>query len=140
MSDDSTRCPKCGGAMPGGAVVCPRCLVARSILPHDGPAGVPADFGDFVIGEMLGRGGMGTVYRARQKSLDREVALKLLPLELLDDEEFLERFEREARLMARLTHPGIARVFEAGISDAGQPYLAMELVAGEPITVFAKPR
>ena len=88
---------------------------------------------------MLGRGGMGTVYRARQKSLDREVALKLLPLVLLDDEEFLERFEREARLMARLTHPGIARVFEAGISDGGQPYLAMELVAGEPITVFAKP-
>ncbi len=82
---------------------------------------------------------MGTVYRARQKSLEREVALKLLPLDLLDDEEFLERFEREARLMARLTHPGIARVFEAGISDAGQPYLAMELVAGEPITAFAKP-
>ena len=83
---------------------------------------------------------MGTVYRARQKSLEREVALKLLPLELLDDEEFLERFEREARLMARLTHPGIARVFEAGISDAGQPYLAMELVAGEPLTVFTKAR
>ncbi len=135
MSHDSTRCPKCGGAMPGAAVVCPRCLVARSLLSHD----APADFGDFVFAGMLGRGGMGTVYRARQKSLAREVALKLLPLELLDDEEFLERFEREARLMARLTHPGIARVFEAGISDAGQPYLAMELVAGEPITAFATP-
>ena len=82
---------------------------------------------------------MGAVYRARQKSLEREVALKLLPLEWLDDEEFLERFEREARMMARLTHPGIARVFEAGISDGGQPYLAMELVAGEPVTVAAKP-
>ena len=139
MSHDATRCPKCGSAVPASAGVCPRCLVARSFAPHDSTESAPSDFGDFVIGEMLGRGGMGAVYRVRQKSLDREVALKLLPLELLDDEEFLERFEREARLMARLTHSGIARVFEAGISDGGQPYLAMELVAGEPITVFAKP-
>ena len=139
MSHDATRCPKCGSTVPASAGVCPRCLVARSYGAHDLTENAPADFGDFVIGEMLGRGGMGTVYRARQKSLDRDVALKLLPLELLDDEEFLERFEREARLMARLTHPGIARVFEAGISDGGQPYLAIELVAGEPITAFAKP-
>ncbi len=139
MNPDATRCPKCGSAVPASAGICPRCLVARSIAPHDSAEIAPADFGDFVFGEMLGRGGMGAVFRARQKSLDREVALKLLPLDLLEDEEFLERFEREARLMARLTHPGIARVFEAGISDGGQPYLAMELVAGEPITAFAKP-
>ncbi len=139
MSHDATRCPKCGSAVPASAPICPRCIVARSFAHQDLEADAPADFGEYVIGELLGRGGMGTVFRARQKSLDREVALKLLPLELLDDEEFLERFEREARLMARLTHPGIARVFEAGISDGGQPYLAMELVAGEPITAFAKP-
>ena len=139
MSHDSPRCPKCGAVLPASAGICPRCLVARSLAPHESATDAPADFGDFVFGEMLGRGGMGAVFRARQKSLGREVALKLLPLELLDDEDFLERFEREARLMARLTHSGIARVFEAGISDAGQPYLAMELVAGEPITVFAKP-
>ncbi len=138
MSHDATRCPKCGSTIPASVGVCPCCLVARTLLPHDARDHAPADFGDFVFGEMLGRGGMGTVWRARQKSLDREIALKLLPLELLDDEEFLERFEREARLMARLTHPGIARVFEAGISDGGQPYLAMELVAGEPVTAFAR--
>ena len=138
MTPVASRCPQCGLALPAAVGMCPRCLVARSLAPHESATDAPADFGDFVFGEMLGRGGMGAVYRAQQKSLDREVALKLLPLELLDDEEFLERFEREARLMARLTHPGIARVFEAGISNAGQPYLAMELVAGEPVTVFAK--
>ena len=138
MSHHPTQCPKCGSIVPASASLCPRCLVARALLPSGAEDRAPADFGDFVFGEMLGRGGMGTVWRARQKSLDREIALKLLPLELLDDEEFLERFEREARLMARLTHPGIARVFEAGISDAGQPYLAMELVAGEPVTLFAR--
>ena len=142
MGHHPTFCPRCGAALPASTPVgvCPICLVSRSFATLDDAEDAPADFGDFVFGALLGRGGMGTVYRARQKSLEREVALKLLPLELLDDEEFLERFEREARLMARLTHPGIARVFEAGISDAGQPYLAMELVAGEPLTVFVKAR
>ncbi len=97
-----------------------------------------ADFGNYHLGPLLGRGGMGMVFRARQDPLGREVALKFLPLELLADEEFLDRFEREAQLMARLTHPGIARVFEAGISDAGRPFLAMELVAGEPVTAFVR--
>ena len=140
MSSTARTCPRCGTALPASAPAdaCPRCLVTRALAPHESATDTPANFGDFVFGEMLGRGGMGAVYRARQRSLDRDVALKLLPLDLLDDEEFLERFEREARLMARLTHPGIARVFEAGISDAGQPYLAMELVAGEPVTIFAK--
>ncbi len=140
MPSSASHCPRCGTALPASAPagVCPRCLVARSLGQSTLASDAPADFGDFVFGEMLGRGGMGAVHRARQKSLDREVALKLLPLDLLEDEEFVERFEREARLMARLTHPGIARVFEAGISDGGQPYLAMELVAGQPITAFAK--
>ena len=103
MTPASSRCPHCDAALPASAPagVCPRCLVARSLAPHEAAPDAPADFGDFVFGEMLGRGGMGAVFRARQKSLDRDVALKLLPLDLLDDEEFLDRFEREARLMAR---------------------------------------
>ena len=142
MTSASSLCPHCGASLPASALagVCPRCLVARSLALDEAAPDAPADFGDFVFGEMLGRDGMGAVFRARQRSLDREVALKLLPLDLLDDKEFVDRFECEARVMARLTHPGIARVFEAGISDAGQPYLAMELVAGEPITAFAKAR
>lgn len=115
---------------------CPRCLVTHALAPASEDSGPPADFGDYAFGAEVGRGGMGVVYHARQRSLDREVALKLLPFELLESEDFLERFEREARLMARLTHPGIARVFEAGISRRGQPFLALELVAGDPVTMF----
>lgn len=117
---------------------CPRCLVAYALGSTPEDAGPPADFGDYAFGEEIGRGGMGVVYRARQRALDREVALKLLPFELLESEDFLERFEREARLMARLSHPGIARVFEAGISQRGQPFLALELVTGEPVTSFLR--
>ncbi|OAI42062.1 hypothetical protein AYO41_04840 [Verrucomicrobia bacterium SCGC AG-212-E04] len=134
-------CPRCGNplsARASSAGDCPRCLVARLLAPPSDEAGPPADFGDYAFGAEIGRGGMGVVYRARQRSLDREVALKLLPFELLESEDFLERFEREARLMARLTHPGIARVFEAGISQRGQPFLALELVTGEPVTTFLR--
>ena len=134
-------CRRCGAllsARASSAGDCPRCLVARAFAPAAEDAAKPADFGDYVIGDELGRGGMGVVYRTRQRSLDREVALKFLPFELLESEDFLERFEREARLMARLTHAGIARVFEAGISPRGRPFLAMELVAGDAVTAFLR--
>ncbi len=134
-------CRHCGALLSGRASSagdCPRCLVARVFTNPSEEHEVPGDFGEYVVGVELGRGGMGVVYRARQRSLDREVALKFLPFALLESEDFLERFEREARLMARLTHPGIARVFEAGISPRGRPFLAMELVTGEPLTTFLR--
>ncbi len=134
-------CRRCGTPLSRRASSiggCPRCLVARAFAPAVDETTKPEDFGDYVIDGEIGRGGMGVVYRAHQRSLDRDVALKLLPFELLESEDFLERFEREARLMARLTHPGIARVFEAGISALGQPFLALELVAGEPVTAFLR--
>ncbi len=77
----------------------------------------------------LGRGGMGIVYRARQVRLDRHVAVKLMSPELSSDPEFAARFEREARALARLDHPGIVRVHEFG-EAAGVYYLIMELVDG----------
>lgn len=137
----SPTCRRCGALLSvrvSTAGDCPRCLVARVFSSPAEELEKPADFGDYTIGDEIGRGGMGVVYRARQRSLDREVALKFLPFALLASEDFLERFEREARLMARLTHSGIARVFEAGISPRGRPFLAMELVAGEPLTAFLR--
>ena len=85
--------------------------------------------------EMLGRGGMGAVYKARQKSLDRLVAIKILPPFLASDGEedafhFAERFQREARAMAKLSHPNIIGVYDFGQARDGQCYFVMEYVEG----------
>ncbi|MEL6429915.1 MAG: bifunctional serine/threonine-protein kinase/formylglycine-generating enzyme family protein [Planctomycetota bacterium] len=90
-------------------------------------------FGEFDLEEEIGRGGMGVVYRATQRSLAREVAVKVVanPL-LLASSKARERFQREARGAARLDHPAIARVLTSGEVD-GLPYLAMELVRGETL-------
>lgn len=97
-------------------------------------------FSDFEIRRLLGRGGMGAVYEAWQKSLTRPVALKLLPPELLRSQDFFDRFQREARLMAQMDHPNVARVYDSGITDDGEAYIVMELVAGVPITTDAASR
>jgi serine/threonine-protein kinase len=81
-----------------------------------------------MVGE-LGRGGMGVVYKARQSHLDRLVAIKLLPAEAGRDSTFSERFTREARALAKLSHPNILTVFDFGQAD-GQPYFIMEYVDG----------
>ena len=81
------------------------------------------------IDEVLGRGGMGTVYRATQLSLGRPVALKLLPESLAQDAQFQTRFHREADILSKLSHPSIVTVFDRGEVD-GRPYLTMELVEG----------
>lgn len=79
---------------------------------------------------MIGRGGMGAVYKARQVSLDRLVAIKLLPLEVSVDREFADRFVREAQTMARLNHPHIISVYDFGKTVEGHLYFAMEYVDG----------
>jgi tRNA A-37 threonylcarbamoyl transferase component Bud32 len=80
--------------------------------------------------ELLGQGGMGAVYKARQKQLDRIVALKILPPEVGKDPAFAERFAREARSLARLNHPHIVTVYEFGQSDDDLYYFIMEFVDG----------
>ncbi len=80
----------------------------------------------------LGAGGMGEVYRAKDTRLDREVAIKVLPEELADDEERLRRFEREAKTLASLNHPNVAGIH--GVDQDGDVYfLALELVPGEDL-------
>ncbi|MEM8884344.1 MAG: serine/threonine-protein kinase [Planctomycetota bacterium] len=90
------------------------------------------------IDEILGRGGMGVVYKATQQSLGRDVAIKVLPEEVLENRQFLDRFEREVDILARLSHPNIVTVFERGEID-GRPYIAMEYVRGTTLRdVMAK--
>ena len=86
----------------------------------------------YEILEPIGKGGMGEVYRARDTKLGRDVAIKVLPEEFARDRERLERFEREARLLAQLNHANIATLH--GLEQhQGQPFLVMELVEGETL-------
>ena len=86
-------------------------------------------FDGYRVEEVVGRGGMGTVYKAAQLSLGRSVAIKVLPSDLATQEQFLERFHREADALSRLSHPNVVTVFDRGDVD-GQPYLVMEYVEG----------
>ena len=89
-------------------------------------------FAGYRVEELVGRGGMGVVYRATDLSLERPVALKLVAPELAEDERFRERFLREPRLAASLDHPHVIPIYEAGEHD-GQLYLAMRFVEGSDL-------
>ncbi|MFM1871843.1 MAG: Serine/threonine-protein kinase PrkC, partial [Planctomycetota bacterium] len=105
-------------------------LHRAGMLPlADGPAEMPRQLGEFVLLEPLGRGGMGVVHLARQASLDRLVAVKLVHPELLYFPGARERFRREVEAVARLQHPGIVPVYSVG-EEHGIPYFAMERLIG----------
>ena len=87
-------------------------------------------FPNYEVLAMLGRGGMGAVFKARQLALDRFVAIKLLPLEISVDQAFVDRFRREARAMAKLNHPHIISVYEFGQTREGHLFFVMEFVEG----------
>jgi eukaryotic-like serine/threonine-protein kinase len=83
----------------------------------------------YAVIETLGSGGMAVVYRARDQELERDVAIKVLPEHLVSNGEVRERFEREARLVGRLSHPNIVNVYDVGKAE-GRPYIVMECVDG----------
>jgi serine/threonine protein kinase len=87
--------------------------------------------------EPIGQGGMGTVYRARDRALDREVALKVLRVEL-STPEWASRLEREAKILARLEHPGVVPVHDVGTLADGRIYYLMKLVRGQRLDEFAR--
>ncbi len=118
-------------------------LAAEIAAEAAGPTDVTAppearprgEFGDYELLEEIGRGGMGIVYRARQLSLNRPVAIKVIKLGM-DTAAVIARFQAERQALALMDHPGIARVFNAGASAAGRPYFVMELVRGFRITDY----
>jgi predicted Ser/Thr protein kinase len=148
-------CPTCRTEIPAQAPagLCPRCLMNGGLesgaqpqpfiaatlpSPHPTPPGgfVPPElmelnhrFPQLEILELLGKGGMGAVYKARQRGLDRIVALKILPPEIGHDPAFAERFTREARALGRLSHPNIVAVYDFGQID-GLYYFLMEFIDG----------
>ena len=118
----SERCSGCGSAQAQGSALCPRCLLERPL-----PALVLGD--QLELGELIGAGGMGSVFRARDLRLQRDVAVKLLSTAAGAPGLGAERLEREARTLALLTHPNIVTVYQVAESD-GQPFIAMELLTG----------
>src|SRR4051812_32238655 len=143
MNDTSKQCPKCGAPIPAEAPqgLCPKCLMAQASTPTEtieldlarpappSLAEVAAAFPQLEILELIGQGGMGFVYKARQPKLERFVALKILPPSSTPDPRFAERFTREGRLLARLSHPNIVIIHDFG--QAGRFfYLLMEYVDG----------
>ena len=93
-------------------------------------------FGPYVPVRVLGEGGMGTVYLARQEQpIRREVALKVVKPGM-DSRHVIERFDLERQALAIMDHPNVARVLDAGTSERGQPYFVMEYVDGVPITSY----
>ena len=106
--------------------------IARTADAEERPEfpGAPPRLSDYEILEPLGHGGMGVVYRARQKATGRTVALKLLGGPRRPQPEALRRFEREIRVLGRLSHPRIAHLYGAGVTEDGTPFFTMELVEG----------
>lgn len=155
MKAETGTCSSCGTEIPSGASwgVCPRCLYrlgfdqgaesglqaepaapdAPSELEPSSALGDIRHFGDYELLEEIGHGGMGVLYKARQKSLDRIVALKLLLFGPHAPPESVKRFRAEAVAAAALQHPNIVAIHEVGFCE-GQHFIAMDYVAGHPLS------
>ncbi|MHC4158435.1 MAG: serine/threonine protein kinase, partial [Planctomycetota bacterium] len=156
---DNLKCKQCGSKLKQGDLqgLCPQCLMKFGLQQTDESADVNVfgkqgghkdrkaqpvwfelpevsdlaeQFGQLEEIELVGRGGMGAVYKARQKQLDRMVALKILPETRAESGAFAERFMREARSLAKLNHPSIVTVYDFGHAESGLYYFIMEFVEG----------
>ena len=127
-------CSVCQKAQPAGdpegGMLCPDC---GTKMTGERPLEPGTGINGFTIVQELGRGGMGTVYLAKQDSLGRFVALKVLDESLTKDAKYVEGFFREARAAASLNHPNIVQAYDAGIADSGVYYFVMELIDGEDL-------
>jgi eukaryotic-like serine/threonine-protein kinase len=123
---ETATCPRCRARVDARLRVCPRCLLEGELSPA-------LLGGSLELIEEIGRGGMGTVWKARHLRLGRIVAVKFLSEALAAQAEFAQRFEREAQALARLNHPRIVAVHDSGRDD-GRPYIVMEYVDGGPLS------
>ena len=134
-------CQTCSRRYPDNAS---HCLEDGQQLVDLAPLGDPAEvnmvghrmFGDYVIERKLGDGGMGAVYLAKNTSIDQSIAIKVLHAGSTQSNEMVQRFNREARVIAKLTHPNIIRVFIFGRTQEDLIYLAMEYVDGQSLRQY----
>ena len=155
------QCPVCQKQYPDDIAFCSADGTALKLVSPDaamtvagvGPALVPVSMtsaleglvgqvidGKVQVESVLGRGGMGAVYRARHLLLDRVVAVKVLRADLLGTQNLGDRFLREARTAARIEHPNIITVYDFGILGDGNAYLVMEYVQGQSLRDLLKTR
>jgi len=143
---DERQCSECGGELAADAPqgFCPQCLMKLGLkgdadvtLSGPGPVGDPgAVIGRYKLLEEIGEGGMAVVYMAEQKEpIRRKVALKIIKLGM-DTKQVIARFEAERQVLAMMDHPNVAKVLDAGATEAGRPYFVMELVKGVSITEY----
>ncbi|MGB0581724.1 MAG: protein kinase domain-containing protein, partial [Limisphaerales bacterium] len=152
--NETKKCPKCEAELPADAPegLCPACLMENGVeseaetmasgsSPDAGPAKITPSiarlFPNLDMLECLGQGGMGVVYKARQKQLDRLVAVKVMKSRVANDPAFAERFTREARALAKLNHPNIVAAYDAD-TVGNVHFLVMEYVRGTDLDVVAK--
>jgi WD40 repeat protein len=143
--NEQNRCPQCGSDLLPSAPhgLCPQCLMKAGLSGGAGPVepsptieGPGGQIGRYELLELIGEGGMGLVYKARQtEPIERIVALKIVKLGM-DTLQVVARFRAEQQTLALLDHPNIARVFDAGTTDSGRPYFVMEYVPGQSITEY----
>ncbi|MEW5849843.1 MAG: protein kinase [Myxococcota bacterium] len=119
---EASRCPSCG-APSVVATESPDLFTGRTIA------------GKYQLHGVLGRGGMGVVYRAEDRNLKREVAVKLIATTRVPDTDIIKRFQQEARLSSRINHPNAITIYDSGVTDDGMMYLVMELLLGRELSV-----
>ncbi|MEW5738891.1 MAG: protein kinase [Myxococcota bacterium] len=155
LADGAVTCQSCGTPVAGAPVAAmpstqlgaraASAVSQRNLKPlsnREEKGVVPVRVGDVLLGryrleQKIGEGGMGTVYIAHDVELDRQVAVKLLAANLVTDDEVVERFEREARLNAKLDHPNIAPVYDVGRHE-GRPFIVMKLLEGDTLAALLR--
>jgi WD40 repeat protein len=109
----------------------------RSLQPALASVALPSRIGHYRIVRLLGEGGMGIVYEAEQDNPRRPVALKMIRASVVS-RVLLKHFRHEAQILGRLHHPGIAQIYEGGMTDDGQPFFALELIRGLPLDEYVR--
>ncbi len=134
-------CPTCKQNFEDNVEFCPDDgqKLRRAASKEDALVGSVLDH-RYIVEEKIGEGGMGSVYRGFQKSVGRPVAIKTLRKTLIDSEEFIDRFFREAQIASKINHPNCVTIYEYGHSEDDTVYIAMEFLDGEPLSDLAERR
>ena len=128
-----TYCPACSKRFPDGTVVCPEDGSPLLRVPEEDLVGKTVDR-RYRISEVIGQGGMGIVYRAEHQMLQREVALKVVRRDVVQDETAVKRFLTEARAIAALKNAHTVTIYDSGVTEDGALYYTMELLTGQPLS------